>query len=582
MVSSFQVATAVYEMLGELANSVRFHPAIQIGTSEESLISTSSATNWKLFIIGIIPPDNPINYMPVMRIKQEIPKSGKVPQQPKKRTGAGSSEKVVHGRVSKKHTPMKRDAFVQSVRDQFTDLNGGMPPDDTLLGLLCAHAWMEMGAVTGFSANDGSYKKAPIISTLNYNIGSMHLGAGSKPLSIDFPGTGNNVFWNDHNGVEHEFTSRGVPVKPGDPTYAIPYGGKLVVADATDPANKGFYDSLGGNRDLYVDVDTKAGGTPYLNAFKANPNMETGIGKWLNTLVNMYPGIKSAKSPTEYATALNNNKDGFKYFEDQFDHYVSGIQTQLNSYNNEYPDDSNAKMTGKSADATDDPSQRIMGYGSSTMLEDPLNQVYGRNIEADTVTYELLRSNLNSLRSYIDGLKLIPPLILLTNPQEFRRSHENLVDAGVKTRVGNIVHTWLEQPMKLNSSGVSAAQFAATADGVGGLTNFNRIQSLSYRNLMSLLMLYKMNGMIYDSPSGMDPENPNPSYASAVDGSILLPGSMYIHYDEHLYIGSFDSFSITDDAGKPHNLAYSFVFTVRYDIHVDLGVDAQMSMIMRG
>ena len=95
---------------------------------------------------------------------------------------------------------------------------------------------------------------------------------------------------------------------------------------------------------------------------------------------------------------------------------------------------------------------------------------------------------------------------------------------------------------------------------------------------MSLVMLYKNNGSLYDSPTGLKTTD---GTAAAGDGSILIPGSMFIYYDDHVYIGSFDNLSITDAADKPHNMAYSFSFTVRYDIHVDVGVDAQMSSVLR-
>jgi hypothetical protein len=137
-------------------------------------------------------------------------------------------------------------------------------------------------------------------------------------------------------------------------------------------------------------------------------------------------------------------------------------------------------------------------------------------------------------------------------------------------RTGNVVHTWFEQPIKINASGVSAAQYAIAADLSGGLTNYNRLHSLSYMNLMSLLLIYKNNGMVYGQSGTWD------------EGVIILPGAVYIYYDDRLYIGSFDSFGITDDATKPHNLTYNFSFTVRYDMDLDLGLDATMSMALQG
>jgi hypothetical protein len=49
-------------------------------------------------------------------------------------------------------------------------------------------------------------------------------------------------------------------------------------------------------------------------------------------------------------------------------------------------------------------------------------------------------------------------------------------------------------------------------------------------------------------------------------GIPLISMSLYIYYDNHIYIGSFDDFTITDDGNKPYNLTYDWKFTVRYDI----------------
>ena len=145
----------------------------------------------------------------------------------------------------------------------------------------------------------------------------------------------------------------------------------------------------------------------------------------------------------------------------------------------------------------------------------------------------------------------------MINPREFTRSYEHTIDS-VKARRGHIVHHWLEKPLSISSSGVSALQFAVNASGNGGITHQNRVQSLSYRNLLSLITIYRNNGHIYTTGLG----------DSLNSGIPIVSNSIFVYYDGHVYIGSFDDFSVTDSADKPFNMAYSWKFTARYDIDV--------------
>lgn len=563
-------------------SSMSFHPSLQMKGTSEQFASTTTSGTWKLFVIGLLPPDNAVNFYPILRRPADIPLAEMPPLQwkPKPSTKAKNNPRG-NSVENKKWTSMNRDAFRRTVIDEFARLNGGTPPSEELLSLLCAHAWVEMGAPRGHTRSDGTYVRCPVIPTLNYNIGGVHAGAGAKKSETDIPGTGNNVFWVDSLQVTHEFKPDGTPVNPSDGTWARPHNGKLIIADTSDSANKGFYDSLKSGQNKYVDVDTQ-GGSPYLVAFRSHGTMEGGVASWMSLLMNKYPGIKTAKDANGYAIALLNgtpNKYGSipQYYDKSLGpsetggngHYARSLELQQESYWNEYPP--TPGITGNSADAVPniDPNQRILAYGRSTDPEDPLGPVFGRNIQADNDRFNQIQARLQELSASIAQMSQIPPLAMLVNPQELRKNHEQSIDFGVKTRTGNVVHTWLEQPIKMNVNGVSAAQYAIYADMSGGLTTCNRIHSLSYRNLMSLLLTYKNNGMIYGWPGQSD-------------GSILLAGSVFIIYDDHLYIGSFDNFSITDDASKPFNLSYSFSFTVRFDMTVDIGVDAQLASVSTG
>jgi hypothetical protein len=77
--------------------------------------------------------------------------------------------------------------------------------------------------------------------------------------------------------------------------------------------------------------------------------------------------------------------------------------------------------------------------------------------------------------------------------------------------------------------------------------------SFSWQNFQSLYLLYRNNGGMYLSDM------------SQQDRDVLLTtvGSVYLFYDNILYIGCFDSFTITEDAERPFSVEYSFEFTVR-------------------
>jgi hypothetical protein len=202
----------------------------------------------------------------------------------------------------------------------------------------------------------------------------------------------------------------------------------------------------------------------------------------------------------------------------------------------------------------------IMAYSGTTRLEsqDPNTTRLKKNIRAaDDLRQRDAKKQTDALRAQIQAINNTPPLALAINPQSFDRSYEQAVDSP-KGRVGHIVHSWLERPMKISSSGVSAGQYVLDGVGGGGLTAERRVHTISYQNLMSLVLMYKNNGVIF---AGIE--------AGSERGIPIVACSLYIYYDNHIYIGSFDDFGIDDRANKPFNMGYSFKFNVRYDLDID-------------
>lgn len=195
----------------------------------------------------------------------------------------------------------------------------------------------------------------------------------------------------------------------------------------------------------------------------------------------------------------------------------------------------------------------MTGNISSPEPDDPLLLV-GRNLVLSDKRRDVVNKQLEELNNQIDAANSISSLLMLVNPQDFTRSYEHQIDTP-KGRRGQIVHMWLEKPLSISGKGTTAAQYAFSPDGGGGLTNVHRVHSLSYANLMSLVMTYRNNGHLFTQAVTGDDQN---------FGIPVISMSVYIYYDGHIYIGSFDDFSITDDAEKPYSLSYSWKFTARY------------------
>lgn len=166
----------------------------------------------------------------------------------------------------------------------------------------------------------------------------------------------------------------------------------------------------------------------------------------------------------------------------------------------------------------------------------------------------------------IQQMRDTPPLRLLVNPATFKVSSEKVIADGNWTRNGPIIEHWGEGQDKLEASGKVAGFFAIDANspnsgasGEGpGLTRVARNFSASYHNLLSLWLLYRNNAGIY---------------TKSLDGTELarlsMVGSIYIYYDDIMYVGSFDSFNLTEADDKPYTLEYNFQFTVRATFLLD-------------
>lgn len=186
----------------------------------------------------------------------------------------------------------------------------------------------------------------------------------------------------------------------------------------------------------------------------------------------------------------------------------------------------------------------------------------------------------------LELMKNTPPLRFLVNPTSFKVASEKVISDGNWTRNGPIIEHWGDGQDKIDFSGRIAGIMAVDTqpkgvgtdpnnpDGVGGpgLTRVSRNYTAAYQNLLSLWLLYRNNAYLY--LNGLDASRVNDSKTVA---RLSLVGSVYIFYDGILYIGSFDSFNMTEAEEKPYSMDYSITFTVRAAFLLDQPIDPQES-----
>ena len=172
----------------------------------------------------------------------------------------------------------------------------------------------------------------------------------------------------------------------------------------------------------------------------------------------------------------------------------------------------------------------------------------------------------------LDIMRTTPPLRLLVNPASFKISSERVVSDGNFTREGPIIEHWGEQQDKMSFSGKIAAFFAIDSQpssdqnnlgGGPGLTRVARQYSASYQNFLSLYLLYRSNGGLFVNTFN------DTTIKNNLLARLSLVGSIYIYYDNILYIGSFDSFNVTEADTTPYSLEYNIEFTVRATFLLD-------------
>jgi hypothetical protein len=166
------------------------------------------------------------------------------------------------------------------------------------------------------------------------------------------------------------------------------------------------------------------------------------------------------------------------------------------------------------------------------------------------------QATINMMQAALEQMAKTPPLRLLVNPQSFKVSAEKIISDGNWGRNGYIVEHWGDAQDKIDGSGKVAAFYSMDAQNATGpgLTRTARQFSTSYQNLLALWLIYKNNGGVW---------LPDPIVRTGHAKNLAVVGSVYLYFDEILYVGSFDNFSLTESETAPFTLDYNFTFTVR-------------------
>jgi hypothetical protein len=144
-----------------------------------------------------------------------------------------------------------------------------------------------------------------------------------------------------------------------------------------------------------------------------------------------------------------------------------------------------------------------------------------------------------------------PVLALAINPQEFNKTLSKKVTQS-KNRRSYVYNFAFDELDTMSCSGTAAMFYHQN-----GLTVESRRETLGFRNLRSLVQIYRNNGRNYVSR----PKNDQP-LVTGTAGLIKSVGRVIISYDDMIYRGSFDSMNISETDDKPFNLTFSFQFTI--------------------
>lgn len=489
---------------------------------------TQVKANPKMFVVGLIPPASNITG----RLLDRSGSVGNVVGAPEDVSIGGSGARggtldpVVNGTVPgtgvrepTKHTPMNRQTFSESL---LKVLPGATKEQAGIL-------WAQ------FAGETGSGSKC-----FGWNLGNVKHHNGS---SVNYQ-TLNNV-WEGVTPAQAE---------------SLKATGQWVADPSADHAK------VVGPGKVSVLVAPGKEGENQACWFNVYPSADVGMASFINSkksgrYASSWQAIENG-DPAAYAHELKKNG----YYTASETAYANSLKVHYNAW---LKDDSFEKAQQKAGITTETTNNKWQKDGSANASKSKEDETKthdnGFRDKQNALGEKFMAAQQDEMKRTVlalETMKRTPPLRMLVNPASFKTNSEKIISDAGWTRNGPVIEHWGESQDKIEASGRVAGFFAIDANnpradnegGAPGLTRVARNFSAAYHNFLSLWLLYRNNAnLLLDG--------------AATDGGkwnrISMVGSIYIYYDDIMYIGSFDSFNVTESDDKPYTLEYDFSFTVR-------------------
>ena len=167
------------------------------------------------------------------------------------------------------------------------------------------------------------------------------------------------------------------------------------------------------------------------------------------------------------------------------------------------------------------------------------------------------------LRSMVFELDIFnppPPIVLLINPETFDlkctpKISESKVRQTDPNDSGYIFQYHHDELDVVSASGRSAMFYSDK-----GLTAYDRINSAGYNNIQQLIAVYRNNGKNFSRKPG--------KYSL-----IESVGRVLLVYNEIIYKGSFENFSVTETDTSPFNFEFNFDYKVTQQVGTEMSND---------
>lgn len=147
------------------------------------------------------------------------------------------------------------------------------------------------------------------------------------------------------------------------------------------------------------------------------------------------------------------------------------------------------------------------------------------------------------IEDVFNPIKIIPPLYLNINPQNFNKTHNKIINR-YQTFSAYVEEYWGEELDTISCDLTTGGFYHESI----GLTTIFRTDTSSHYIFKDFLEIYRNNGNIYDH-----------------DGRVIKKGSILLNFDEGTYLGYFENFNYTEDSSSPFKFIFDFIFKVEKD-----------------